>query len=90
MELEQEKLANTQAATMAELGIRVQSLKQTMADLQENISLYQQQTQARQTKILELASLQYETGELGFLSFKQIQENILLEKQQEARTDQSF
>lgn len=81
LDINQQQLANEKDAALLSYESKVQQLQNELNTLQTYLNQYEQNILPRQVSILRIAQLQYRQGEIGFLAFSQIQENIFQEQQ---------
>lgn len=68
-------------AMIASYNTKIKRLKSQLATLEEFLDQFEQLYIPRQRKILQISRLQYEQGEISFLTLNQIQENIIQEQE---------
>ncbi|MCI5081577.1 MAG: CusA/CzcA family heavy metal efflux RND transporter [Saprospiraceae bacterium] len=81
-DLETQQVNNSRKATLQQYQERIQMLRKQQVLLATSVENYQQQLLPEHQRLLELARLQYEQGEIDLLALSQMQEKELLARQQ--------
>jgi len=79
-DLEKQQINNEQKALIKKFDTNINLLKNKIELIETYLNQYTQYTLPNQANILRIAQLQYEQGEIDFLPFSQIQEDLLTER----------